>query len=1099
MTARGGHTHERDRAGGPDFFAESEWLRITLASIGDGVIATDAQGLIRFINPVAEELTGWSQQEAAGRQVSEVCVLIAERTGERLENPILRALREGAAAGLAERVYLVSRSGAELPISDSASPIRSSSGAIVGGVLVFRDISSRRRAEQRNEFLARLDDAIRPLAESDAILAAAARLVADHLHADRCALAEIDPAAERFAVTVDFTRNPATRAAFDRLRTSSLGSATMRELREGRPFVCADTATLGLPEPSAELLGVTQLRSMIAVPLFKGGRLVATLAVHCARAREWTKDEIDLLIEVGARCWESVERTRANRGLKAGEERLRLIMASVKDHAIFTMDAEGVITMWGMGAERVFGYTAEEMIGRTAEALFTPEDRAAERPRIELELAANTPQQTASDNRFHLRKSGERFFSNGTMEALRDDSGGLQGFVKVLRDDTERYEAGLALARLAAIIASSDDAIVSKSLDGTITSWNPSAERIFGFSAEEAIGRNISIIIPPDRLDEESAVIARLRRGEKVDHFETVRQTKDGRRLMISLTVSPVKDTSGRIVGASKVARDITQLREAEEQVRQGREELERQWRLYQAILSHTLDLAYVFDLEHRFVYANEALLRMWGKTWDEAIGKNCLELGYEPWHAALHDREIEQVITSKQPVRGEVPFTGPLGRRFYDYLFVPVINNQGEVEAVAGTTRDITDRKRSEEERELLLASERVARQEAERAGRLKDEFLATLSHELRTPLNAILGWTHILLGESRNEDTLQQGLSVIHRNARVQAELIADLLDMSRIISGKMRLNVQRVDLPEVIQAAIESVRPAAEAKEIRLQRVLEPLTDPVQGDPARLQQIVWNLVSNAVKFTPKGGRVQVVLARVNSHVEIAVSDTGKGITPEFLPFVFERFRQADSSTAREYGGLGLGLAIVKQLVELHGGVVRAASPGIGHGSTFTVLLPLSPLQQSPVEAPAVGDGPQAGKGDQPGVTDLRGISVLVIDDEQDSRELVQRVLKRAGAEVAVARSASDGLDVMLRNRPTVVLCDIGMPERDGYSFIQDVRDMGLSVPAAALTAFARPEDRTAALRAGFQLHIAKPVEPRELLAAVWALARRPESKPA
>jgi CheY-like chemotaxis protein/two-component sensor histidine kinase len=395
-------------------------------------------------------------------------------------------------------------------------------------------------------------------------------------------------------------------------------------------------------------------------------------------------------------------------------------------------------------------------------------------------------------------------------------------------------------------------------------------------------------------------------------------------------------------------------------------------------------------------------------------------------------------------------------------------------------------------------LTSERSARTEAERASRTKDEFLATISHELRTPLNAILGWSQLLTDQS-DAATIREGLDVIRRNARVQAQLIEDLLDMSRIISGKLRLDVQGVDLVEVVDAAIESVRHAAEAREIRLSKVLDPLAGPVKGDPARLQQVVWNLLSNAIKFTPKGGKIQVMLERVNSHVELTVSDTGTGIAPEFLPHVFERFRQADATTTRRHGGLGLGLSIVKSLVEMHGGGVRAKSPGPGQGATFIVNLPV------PIAHHAQGGAQPAGAHRAPGSSpslamdapDLKGLRVLVVDDEPDARDLVRRLLADCGAEVETAGSARDALAAFTRRPPDLLLSDIGMPEQDGYELIRRVRqlgrDQGGRVPAIALTAFARSEDRTRALMAGYQLHIPKPVEAPELLASVAALAWR------
>jgi signal transduction histidine kinase/ActR/RegA family two-component response regulator len=424
----------------------------------------------------------------------------------------------------------------------------------------------------------------------------------------------------------------------------------------------------------------------------------------------------------------------------------------------------------------------------------------------------------------------------------------------------------------------------------------------------------------------------------------------------------------------------------------------------------------------------------------------------------------------------------------------------------IAALSREAIERKKAEQQRDELLQSERAARVEAERNSRMKDEFLATLSHELRTPLNAILGWTSLLERETLPPEAAE-GVEVIARNARSQKQLIEDLLDMSRIISGKIRLDVQRVELATVIESAVATIRPAAEAKGVRLQVTLDPIAGPVKGDPGRLQQVVWNLLSNAVKFTPKGGRVQVSLERVNSHLEIVIADTGDGIKPEFLPHVFDRFQQADSSTTRKYGGLGLGLSIVKQIVELHGGTVKAKSPGEGKGSTFIVVMPLMLLHegdengtQYPRVHPA---GTLHNDPDPCEMQDLAGVSVLVVDDEADARELVQKLLHTCHANVFTAAGSDDAMKILATERLDVVISDIGMPEADGYAFIRKVRaktaNEGGRVPAIALTAFARAEDRMRAMLAGYNLHLSKPIEPTELIVAVASLAGRTGNRPA
>jgi signal transduction histidine kinase/PleD family two-component response regulator len=429
----------------------------------------------------------------------------------------------------------------------------------------------------------------------------------------------------------------------------------------------------------------------------------------------------------------------------------------------------------------------------------------------------------------------------------------------------------------------------------------------------------------------------------------------------------------------------------------------------------------------------------------------------------------------------------------------VPISDSRGEIIEWFGTATDITERKRTQEALQHSLASEKRARAEAQRANRMKDEFLTTLSHELRTPLNAILGWSQILAGpEAPTGDHLQRGLETIERNARAQIHLIEDLLDVSRISEGKIRLEVKPVALADTVEAAMASVRPAAEAKRITIQTLLDRQNDQVTGDPARLQQVAWNLLSNAVKFTPKGGRIQVVLELVQSQVVLSVADNGEGIAPEFLPHVFDRFRQGDQTTTRAFGGLGLGLSIVRHLVELHGGSVRAVSEGRGKGTTFVVELPLRLNRQPEIER--IGDEPRLDAWTDPhGAVGakLDGVTVLYVDDEPDARELAQRVLSNHGARVVTSESAASARASIANDRPDVIVADVGMPDEDGYSLIRAIRalppDRGGSTPAAAVTALARPEDRRRALLAGFQTHVAKPVDVVELVAVVASLAGR------
>ncbi|MDB6011280.1 MAG: sensor hybrid histidine kinase [Gammaproteobacteria bacterium] len=535
-------------------------------------------------------------------------------------------------------------------------------------------------------------------------------------------------------------------------------------------------------------------------------------------------------------------------------------------------------------------------------------------------------------------------------------------------------EADRARALLAAIVMSSEDAIVSKTLDGIVTAWNNAAERLFGFSAAEMIGESITRIIPKELQHEEVAILAKLRAGERIERYETVRMHKDGQKLDISLTVSPIRDSAGTIVGAAKMAHDITARRRAE------RELLEREAQL------------------------------------------------------------------SKLSA-----------------------------------------------ERESILESERAARSEAERLGRMKDEFLATLSHELRTPLHAIQGWATLLRERRAKPEDFDRGLETIERNVRIQVQIVNDLLDMSRIISGKIHLEVQPLYLHDIVSHSLDAVRQSALAKEIRIQPLLDTRIGLVRGDPSRLQQVLWNLLSNAIKFTPKAGRVQVVLERVNSHAEISVEDTGIGIRPEFLPHVFDRFRQADPSTTRQHGGLGLGLSIVKNLVELHGGTVRVKSSGENQGTTFIVALPISHVradERYPSHPQAAAPNPL----DLMELPTLSNVRILVVDDESDGRAFIARILEDRGASVTCASSGQEALEALSRNHFDLLLSDIGMPDMDGFELIRRVRALDKSrtgpIPVMAITAYARAEDRQRSLLAGFHMHLAKPIEARELIASIAGL---------
>jgi PAS domain S-box-containing protein len=684
----------------------------------------------------------------------------------------------------------------------------------------------------------------------------------------------------------------------------------------------------------------------------------------------------------------------------------------------------------------------------------------------------------------------------------------------------------LARRHLAKIVDSSDDAIISKDLNGVVLSWNVAAERMFGYAAAEVVGQSIRLIIPEVRQSEEDYVLAEIRAGKSIRHYETVRQRKDGTLIPISLTVSPIYDDSGVVIGASKIARDITErarlLAVAQEQASIAKKLTETgvavaasldQMTVVQKVtdvataLTHAEFGAFFYNVVDpqsgdaymlytlsgvpKEAFANfpqpratqifaptfhgEGVVRLDDVTKDPRYGHNPPYHGMPPGHLP---------VRSYLALPVKAPSGNVLGGLFFGHSQPSMFTEQHE-QLAAGIAAWAS----------IALENSRLYAN-ARDADRLKDEFLAVLSHELRTPLNAILGYARLLRGGILSGDKAVRGLETLERNASVLTQIVEDVLDISRIVTGKVRLDVQPVDLPLVVHNAIATVQPTADAKGVRFQTIIDPRVGPVSGDPDRLQQVLWNLLSNAVKFTPKKGRVQIRVERVNSHIEITVSDTGIGIQPEFLPHVFERFRQADAGLTRDTSGLGLGLSIVRHIVEMHGGSVDAASEGEGRGATFRVRLPLMIVHEE--DSREGREHPRTEKREPlTGLTSLAGVRVMAIDDEPDALGLLRAVLEAAGAEVITTSSASAALERVAEVQPDALVVDLGMPQMDGFDFITRLRASDdptiREIPAAALTAFARSADRTKALQSGFEMHLAKPVEPGELVAAISTLIRR------
>ena len=660
------------------------------------------------------------------------------------------------------------------------------------------------------------------------------------------------------------------------------------------------------------------------------------------------------------------------RGITAvveSEQRLSVTLASIGD-AVVTTDERGDVTGMNDVAERLTGWSSPDAIGRPVEEVIAllSEATGQSRPNPVRQVLHTGKPMTLGDDTLLLARDGRRIPIDDSVAPIRIAEEHTAGAVMVFRDITarrqfeaERESQDRVARELAAIVETSDDAIVSKDLESIVRSWNRGAERIFGYTADEMIGRSIRTIIPEERWGEEDEVLRQLRQGNRVDHFETIRRRKDGTDVHVSLTISPIRSAAGVVVGASKIARDITDRRQAE----------------------------------------------------------------------AVRAQSLER---------------------------------------------------------------EQAARAEIERASRLKDDFLAVLSHELRTPLNAVMGYAQLLLTGAVAPDASAHALHAIQRNAQAQARLVESLLDLSRVLAGKLELNAEALELSSIIELAVDAVTPDALKKQISV-RVAGSNSVRVFADGPRLQQVLWNLLSNAIKFTPVGGEVTVDLASTESQAVIRVIDNGRGISSALLPFVFDRFKQGDGENPRSRTGLGLGLALVREMVHAHRGTVTAESAGEGLGSTFTVRLPLMlPRQPEPT------DMGHMSRQQHLDLHDSRP-SILVVDDEVDARDMLALMLQARGAKVHHVASAAEAIDSMLKRCPDVLLADVQMSGEDGYSLIRRWRthEGGTTgrVAAIAVTACATAMDREKALEAGFDWHMAKPIDADELVRVITALrSRDPQS---
>jgi PAS domain S-box-containing protein len=950
--------------------------------------------------------------------------------------------------------------------------------------VIFNDISGRKQGEERQAYLLRLSDALRPLSEIDAVTQTVAQTARDYFKADRCFFCELEGDIVRIRHDARRADLPSVADVYSLSEMPLFKSVS----QTGQPVVVRDTNTSEIIDDSLKQLCLSlNILAFINVPVIKNDELIGFFCLTQGTSREWNDFEIELAEETAERTRTAVERARAVEALRDSEQRLKR-MVNVPRVGVLTFDYTGNLLHANDAFLDLVGYSRAELeAGDFTWLDFTPPEYIEASERV-MESLLETGRGGPYEKEY-FRKNGSRIWmmfvasnlGDGTIVVYAVEISDRKSAEEGLRRSEENFRTLFESMEEGYVVAEAIRDKSGKMIDYRFLQVNPAFEKLTGLDSHQTLGKTAREILP----------------GLDQKRFEIYQNVIDTRETAKTEDYIPPLNKWYSITAFYYAEEQFAVL--FDEITARKTAEIERE-RLLKAVEAERSLLAYIFERspafvcilrgeQHVYEITNPAYQKLIGHR--QVIGKTVREALPDISGQGYYEL-LDKVYQTGEPYIGResvlefqyAPESRP-EKKILNFVYQPIFEPDGTVSGIFTHGVDITEQVE--------------ARKNAEHANRLKDEFLATLSHELRTPLSSILGWTGILLSSENAAGVSRKAIETIDRNAKAQKQLIDDILDVSRIISGKLRLEISPIEMTEVITAAIEIAGPAIDAKNIRLQTMFDPNLGVIFGDPGRLQQVAWNLISNAVKFTDQDGRIEVRLERVNSHVELIISDTGQGIEPEFLPFVFDRFRQSDGSTTRRHSGLGLGLAIVRQIVEMHGGTVGVTSQGLGKGSAFTVTLPVLPI---PPESeiitglnPTVEVANESYK--QSASQELAGLQLLVVDDETDSRELLSFILKLHGAFVTEAGSAAEAFEIIQNEDFDVVISDVGMPDEDGFSLIEKIRNLpegkARRIPAIALTAYTRPEDRIKALRAGFQLHLAKPVENSELIVSVAMLSGR------
>ncbi len=861
------------------------------------------------------------------------------------------------------------------------------------------------------------------------------------------------------------------------------GSAFQRRTR----IVVTDAATDPIFAAFRQAVQSGRFVSTHSVPLIAGGRPIGVLTVHYEETHQPDDREMWLMDLHASMAAGFLERARAVRAAFNSED-LREKMLAALPAGVYTTDAEGRILFFNQAARELWGRSPEPGVDRWCgfPRVLRPDGSVLPPDQRPMAVALREQRPVAGEEIVIERADGTRRRVMAYPEPLRDADGTLVGGVSMLLDVTRNRAAERDARLLAAIVEASHDAIISKDLDGNITSWNQSAERLFGYTAEEAIGRHITMLIPPDRHDEETRILRRIRAGERIEHFDTVRVRKDGSRLDISLTISPVRDANGRIVGASKIARDLSAFKQAQDALRTSEQQLRIVTDNAMIYLAHC-------DCEHRFKFVNRPYAERFGRapaelvglTVAEVIGPKAYEIVRPYLDAALAGQRVE--------FEAELPYER-LGLRWMRVVHEPERTPNGEVVGLVAVITDITSRKRAEREME-------ETRDRAIAASRAKDEFLAALSHELRTPLNPVL----LLASEAARDASLparvRADFEVVRKNVELEARLIDDLLDLTRITQGKLALSLGTQPLQPILEDALNTIRPEIAQKSLAFTCDFAAGGALVRGDAVRLQQVLWNILKNAVKFTPDGGQITVRswVDPIKRVAAVEVADSGIGMTAAELDRVFNAFAQGEHATSggsHRFGGLGLGLAISKMLAELHDGSIRAESAGRDCGAQFVLELPLAaaPDRRSESDrrvgaAPPEGAPPPAAAGPPAG----GHRRILLVEDHEPTRNALAQLLARRGHAVTACGTVAEARAAATQGAFDLLISDVGLPDGNGLELMAEMQRQGPEIAGIALTGYGMDHDLVRTQSAGFAVHLTKPVTIQSLDRALAATSLR------